>query len=194
MRDSGGYAPRSARIHARQPRCGTGISYREHSLPRPRPDKPSRLATCTMGSDHVLGGFVDADPTHLGWPSRDPRVWSEGISEFAGSLTTADGLSFRERCNVVMVPARSTAVDAVPQNCPCQLPKPGLQSQQQPSRSIEEVIETRGFARKNGDGRNADRRLANRYTGRFQAVSSAGLTPVGISSREQQRRLYWKSP
>jgi hypothetical protein len=29
------------------------------------------------------------------------------------------------------------------------------------SRSIEEVIETRGFARKNDEGRNADRRLAN---------------------------------
>jgi hypothetical protein len=27
---------------------------------------------------------------------------------------------------------------------------------------IEEVIETRGFARKNEDGREADRRLANR--------------------------------
>jgi hypothetical protein len=30
------------------------------------------------------------------------------------------------------------------------------------SRSIEEVIKTRGFARKKGDGRKADRRLANR--------------------------------
>ena len=49
-----------------------------------------------------------------------------------------------------------------PQDCPCELPKPGLRSQQQPSRWIEEVIETRGFARKNDDGRNADRRLANR--------------------------------
>jgi hypothetical protein len=48
-----------------------------------------------------------------------------------------------------------------PHNCPCQLPKRNLQSQQQPIRSIQEVIETRGFARKNEDGRNADRRLAN---------------------------------
>ena len=37
------------------------------------------------------------------------------------------------------------------------------------SRSIEEVIETRGFARKNGDGRNAARRLANRCMGRFRS-------------------------
>ena len=48
-----------------------------------------------------------------------------------------------------------------PWNCPYQLPKRGVESQQQPSRSIDEVIETRGFARKNEDGREADRRLAN---------------------------------
>src|SRR5262245_37974915 len=48
-----------------------------------------------------------------------------------------------------------------PWNCPCQRPKVGFRSQQQPSRSIEEVIEARGFARKNDDGRSADRRLAN---------------------------------
>jgi hypothetical protein len=48
-----------------------------------------------------------------------------------------------------------------PQNCPCERPKPGLQSQQQPNRSIEEVIEMRGFAWKNEDGRGAGRRLAN---------------------------------
>jgi hypothetical protein len=28
------------------------------------------------------------------------------------------------------------------QNCPCQLPRPGFGSQQQPKRSIEEVVET----------------------------------------------------
>lgn len=47
-----------------------------------------------------------------------------------------------------------------PRNCPCQLPKLGLGSQQQPNRWIEELIEVWGFARKNDDGRNADRRLA----------------------------------
>ena len=49
--------------------------------------------------------------------------------------------------------------------------KQGLRSQQQPSRSFEEVIETRGFARENDDGRNADRRLANRCV---HASSAAG--------------------
>ena len=49
-----------------------------------------------------------------------------------------------------------------PQDCPCQLPKPGFRSQQQPTRSIEELAETLAFARKNEDGREADRRLANR--------------------------------
>ena len=33
-------------------------------------------------------------------------------------------------------------------DCPCQLPKVGMQGQQQPSRSVEEVVEARGFARK----------------------------------------------
>ena len=57
---------------------------------------------------------------------------------------------------------RSTAVEACPQNCPCQFPRPGIRSHQQPSRLIEEVIERQGFARKNEHRRNADRRLANR--------------------------------
>ena len=35
---------------------------------------------------------------------------------------------------------RSTAVEACPQNCPCQLPRPGIRSHQQPSRLIEEVM------------------------------------------------------
>jgi hypothetical protein len=60
-----------------------------------------------------------------------------------------------------MVDAINYCTDC-PRNCPCQLPKPGLRSQRQPSRSIGEVVETRGFARKNDDGPNADRRLANR--------------------------------
>jgi hypothetical protein len=61
----------------------------------------------------------------------DPRVRS------ASSLTTADGISFRERCDDLMVPVRSTAVDTVPEIVPA--------------------------SSQNGDGRNADRRLANRY-------------------------------
>jgi AraC-like DNA-binding protein len=55
-----------------------------------------------------------------------------------------------------------TSDQAVDEICFYQLPKRTFQSQQQPSRPIEEVIEARGFARTNGDGRNADRRLANR--------------------------------
>ena len=51
---------------------------------------------------------------------------------------------------------------AVPEIVPASAPKPGLQSQQQPKRSIEEVVETLGFVRKNEDGREAGRRLANR--------------------------------
>ena len=54
------------------------------------------------------------------------------------------------------------AVEACPQNCPCQLPRPGIRSHQRPSRLIEEVIERRGFTRKNEHRRDADRRLANR--------------------------------
>jgi hypothetical protein len=36
-----------------------------------------------------------------------------------------------------------------PRDCPCQLPKQGLRSQQQPTRAIDEVVETLKFTRKN---------------------------------------------
>ena len=45
-----------------------------------------------------------------------------------------------------MMRARSSAAEAVP-NCPCERPEAGRRSQQQPSRSIAEVIETRGRPR-----------------------------------------------
>jgi hypothetical protein len=70
----------------------------------------------------------------------DPRVRS------ASSLTTADGISFRERCDDLMVPVRSTAVDTVPEIVPAS-------SQNGASRANSSQ----------DDGRNADRRLANRY-------------------------------
>src|SRR4029450_13673540 len=53
-------------------------------------------------------------------------------------------------------------------------PKQNLQSHHQPNRSVEDVVETRGFARKNEDGRHADRRLANRCI--RLAVSEASRT------------------
>ena len=49
-----------------------------------------------------------------------------------------------------------------PQNCPCEPPKQGLQSQRQPNRSIGELVETVGFVRRIDDCREAAVRLANR--------------------------------
>ena len=66
-----------------------------------------------------------------------------------------------------------------PHDCPCERPKQRLQSQQQPSRSIEEVEKLEGFTRKNEDGREADRRLANR---RLQPLGH--LTVDGPSIRD----------
>ena len=74
----------------------------------------------------------------------------------------------KRRPPIVISESTKDTVQCCPQDCPYQLPKRGLRSQQQPNRMIEEVIETRGFARKNDDGRNADRRLANR---RFRPLS-----------------------
>jgi hypothetical protein len=68
-----------------------------------------------------------------------------------GVISTAQGRVFRGR----------DLLENCPRKCPCHWMKRGDQSQRQPNRSIDEVIETCGFARKNGDGRNADRRLAN---------------------------------
>jgi hypothetical protein len=55
-------------------------------------------------------------------------------------------------------------------NCPCQVAKQKLQGQQQPNRSIEEVIETRGFARKN--------ECAEMLTGVQQTVAQADFEAV----------------
>ena len=79
-----------------------------------------------------------------------------------------------------------------PPNCPCQLPKQGLQSQQQPNRSIKEVIEKRGFARKNEDGGNADRRLANRCV---NTASRVTLSRIGVRCHPFLRDPSWsRSP
>src|SRR2546422_7793308 len=48
-----------------------------------------------------------------------------------------------------------------PRDCPCELPKRGLQSQQEPSRPIGEAKETEGFTRKIEDGREAGFRLGS---------------------------------
>jgi hypothetical protein len=59
-----------------------------------------------------------------------------------------------------------------------------MQSQQQPTCTIEEVIETRGFVRKNGDGRNADRRLANHRLQLLGHLTAArGLSVNAIVAR-----------
>ena len=66
-------------------------------------------------------------------------------------------------------------------------PKSGFRSQQQPSRSIQEVIQLRGFARKNDDGRNPDRRLANRSTPQVaRAADNVGCEPPQIPSIKAQ--------
>jgi hypothetical protein len=63
----------------------------------------------------------------------------------------------------VVVPfLKPTPSKDCPYDCPCEPPKQGLHSQQEPSRSIEEVVEMVGFARKIEDCREAGFRLANR--------------------------------
>ncbi len=49
-----------------------------------------------------------------------------------------------------------------PHDCPCGGPEQGVQSQQQPSRLIEDTKETEGFTKKIEGFREADFRLANR--------------------------------
>src|SRR5438067_6616429 len=60
--------------------------------------------------------------------------------------------------------------DRYRKDCPRDATKRRLQSQQQPSRSIWEVVETAGSTRKIEDIREADFRLANRCAGEFEAV------------------------
>lgn len=84
-------------------------------------------------------------------------------------------------------PERSTPVQTVPEIVPAS-PKPGIQSQQQPSRSIEEVIEVRGFARKNDDGRNADRRLANHRLQPLGHLTAAGFPKYTPACRLRECR------
>ena len=49
-----------------------------------------------------------------------------------------------------------------PRDCPCKRQRRALKSQRQPSRPIGDVVKREGFTRKNEDGREAGRRLANR--------------------------------
>jgi hypothetical protein len=75
-----------------------------------------------------------------------------------------------------------------PQNCPCQRPKSSFRSQQQPSGTIEEVTETRGFARKIEDVREADFRLANRFTPQVARAADEVQTMV-FQDRFQNLRI-----
>jgi hypothetical protein len=47
---------------------------------------------------------------------------------------------------------------------------------------MEEVIESLGFARKNGDGRNADRRLANRRLQPLGHLTADGILSINDNS------------
>ena len=54
------------------------------------------------------------------------------------------------------------ASEPCPHDCPCGAEREADFSQQEPSRLIGEVDKAEGFTRKNKNGREADRRLANR--------------------------------
>jgi hypothetical protein len=83
-----------------------------------------------------------------------------------------------------------------PHDCPCELPKQGIQSQQEPNRPIEEVVEAIGFARKTVDVREADFRLAQAdfeavsKISQFSRIDARRSFPEGAVTA----RLYWKSP
>ena len=83
--------------------------------------------------------------------------------------------------------ARSHAAALCPHDCPCELPKQGLQSQQEPSRLIGEAKEREGFTRKNEDGREADFRLANHRLQPLGHLTATGFLSIydvaGYASR-----------
>jgi hypothetical protein len=66
-----------------------------------------------------------------------------------------------------------------PDDCPCDSAKGRFQSQQQPSNLTREVKETEGFAKKSEDVREADFRLANRFTRQVaRAADNVGCEPA----------------
>jgi hypothetical protein len=75
----------------------------------------------------------------------------------------------------VWLEANGQGDENCPQDCPCDAPKQRLQSQRQPSRLFGELKGTEGFARKNDDGRNADRRLANHRLQPLGHLTAAGF-------------------
>ena len=157
--------------------CGGGRYGRHHRAAiRDRVSRPTSSNASLTGS--------------IGWTSRAPlarvgavsgwrsaaRCWPCSADRFVSPPPHAKAPRSRSGCRDASPPRAVISEPLVdptaafernlecPQDCPCDAPKRRLQSQQQPSDSIEEVIETRGFARKNEDGRDADRRLANRFT------------------------------
>jgi len=84
-----------------------------------------------------------------------------------------------------MLGRRQRAMEC-PHDCPCDLTKEGICSQQEPNRRIGEVKEAEGFTRKSEDVREADFRLANRrlqplghLTARLQVYVTKTLTRKG---------------
>ena len=58
------------------------------------------------------------------------------------------------------------------------MPNQPLQRQHQPSQLIGEVNETEGFTRKNKDGREAERRLANRRLRPLGHLTATGMLSI----------------
>ena len=78
-----------------------------------------------------------------------------------------------------------------PHDCPCDAPKRRVQSQRQPIRATCEVVERERFARKNEDGREADRRLANRCLRPFdRRRSDTACNPPGLTGSRSDSRLH----
>jgi hypothetical protein len=136
------------------------------------PVRSLRKAGTCSSARLVLPGATSWNPrsdsrsTHASIPPRDNATpildaapsWSATTVQWFGAVTI-----FVHRLRTVVVPfLKPTPSKNCPYDCPCEPPKQRLQSQREPNRSIGEVVETVGFARKNEVGREAAFRLANR--------------------------------
>ena len=132
--------------------------------------RPARR-TCRRSSTVMLADIEERPDAGLAERRHNGRLVSERWQRLGVSITSVGNTFDRyQRIQAGVIRAidfaHSTPADqrhdTVPETVPVSPQNRASGADSSPSRSNEEVIETRGFARKNGDGRNADRRLANR--------------------------------
>jgi hypothetical protein len=112
-----------------------------------------------------------------------PRL-GDGLDLFSPERDIAPRLRRIQEDGILRWRASGIRVSGLSQNCPCELPKQGIQSQRQPTRLIGEREEAEGFTTKIEDARKADFRLADALRGSLEVFDLTHPAGQWVPSRE----------